>query len=198
MIVHINGWPGVGKYTIGKVLSERLGARFIHNHLLHDVALVCTGLDDDDRWHLYEKIRSAAYDALASRPSNEIFVMTNALCYGVAREVDAWNKVVDLAISRSVRLIPVILRADTETIARRIASENRSDMKLTDPAVLRKMISEYILQVPDVPETIELDVSEYSIEEAAEEMHSRVKAAEKIAKPASIRHNSLIIGVGGK
>ena len=125
MIVHLNGWPGVGKYAIGKVLSVKLGARFVHNHLLHDVALACAGHGDDDRWPLYEKIRSAAYDTLAKRPSNEIFVMSNALCNGVAREIEAWSKVVDLAISRSVRLIPVILRADIETIARRISSDNR-------------------------------------------------------------------------
>src|SRR6202011_2120341 len=34
MIVHLNGWPGAGKKTIGEALSMLLGARFIHNHLL--------------------------------------------------------------------------------------------------------------------------------------------------------------------
>ncbi|WP_284388078.1 hypothetical protein [Devosia yakushimensis] len=39
MIIHLNGWPGVGKLTIGRLLAADLGARFIHNHLLHDVAI---------------------------------------------------------------------------------------------------------------------------------------------------------------
>jgi broad-specificity NMP kinase len=42
MIIDINGWPGVAKMTIGEALSRLLNARFIHNHLLHDVAVVPT------------------------------------------------------------------------------------------------------------------------------------------------------------
>ena len=191
MIVHLNGWPGVGKYTIGKDLSGKLGARFIHNHVLHDVSFACAGRGDDDRWPLYEKVRAAAYGVLARRPLNEVFVMTNALCYGVTREVEAWNKVVDLAISRSARLIPVILHADTETIVRRISSDNRSDMKLTDPGTVQNMISTHTLQIPEVPETIELDVSDYSVEEAANEILLRVKKVEILARPASAEHKLL-------
>ena len=40
MIIHLNGWPGAGKKTIGEALS----ARFIPNHLLRDVALVCADI----------------------------------------------------------------------------------------------------------------------------------------------------------
>ena len=191
MIIHINGWPGVGKYTIGKELAKRIEARFIHNHLLHDVAFACTGRTDADRWPLYEQIRSAAYEALSRRPSSEVFVMTNALCNGVTREVDAWGKVVDLAMSRSARLIPVILRADTESIARRSLSDNRSSMKLKDPIALRDMISKYTLQVPDVLETLEVDVSDYSVGDATNEILAHVIENEKIAKPTTLQHNLL-------
>ena len=191
MIVHINGWPGVGKYTIGKELSKKLGARFIHNHLLHDISFACAGRGDEDRWPLYEKVRLAAYDVLERRPASETFVMTNALCYGVDKEVEAWSKVVDLAISRSALLIPVILRADTETIARRVSSNNRLDMKLKDPVYLREMVSKYSLQVPDVPEVVEVEVSKSSAEEAADEILFRVKEAAKSAKPASAQHKLL-------
>ena len=191
MIVHINGWPGVGKYTIGKELSKKLGARFIHNHLLHDISFACAGRGDEDRWPLYEKVRLAAYDVLERRPASETFVMTNALCYGVDKEVEAWSKVVDLAISRSALLIPVILRADTETIARRVSSNNRLDMKLKDPVYLREMVSKYSLQVPDVPEVVEVEVSKSSAEEAADEILFRVKEAANSAKPASAQHKLL-------
>lgn len=64
LTVHLNGWPGVGKLTVGRVLAERLGARPIDDHLLHDVAIRCTGLADPGRWPLYEKVRQAAYEAL--------------------------------------------------------------------------------------------------------------------------------------
>lgn len=50
LVVHLNGWPGVGKLTIGRALAERLNARLIDNHLLHDAAIACAGLDDPQRW----------------------------------------------------------------------------------------------------------------------------------------------------
>src|SRR5687768_3965196 len=107
MIVHLNGWPGAGKKTIGAVLSRKLNARFIHNHLLHDVAIACAGRDGPDRWQLYEVFRSAAYAALARRPRSEVFVFTNALCEDAPREQEAWRHVVDLAMTRNVPLVPV-------------------------------------------------------------------------------------------
>ena len=119
MIVHLNGWPGVGKQTTGRALAASLGARFIHNHLLHDVAIVCAGFGDPDRWPLYERIRATAYKALARRPAAEIFVMTNGLCVNAPREREAWAHVVDLAMRRAVPLIPVVLEADTDEICRR-------------------------------------------------------------------------------
>ena len=33
-IIHINGWPGTGKLTVGRLLAERLGARLVDNHTL--------------------------------------------------------------------------------------------------------------------------------------------------------------------
>jgi len=91
MIVHINGWPGVGKRTVGEVRSKKLNARFIHNHLLHDVAIVCAGLSSEDRWDLYDTVQRAAYVTLARRPRSEAFVMTNALCTASSREQVAWR-----------------------------------------------------------------------------------------------------------
>src|SRR5262249_61511718 len=46
VIVHLNGWPGVGKQTIGRILAQRINARFIHNHLLHAVGILCAEPDE--------------------------------------------------------------------------------------------------------------------------------------------------------
>ena len=109
MIVHLNGWPGVGKLTVATILADRLGARLIDNHLLHDVAIRCAGIDDPARWPLYEAVRAAAYQVLAERPRSEILVMTNALCAGAPRECEAWRHVVDLAEARAAPLVLVLL-----------------------------------------------------------------------------------------
>ncbi len=136
MIIHLNGWPGVGKKTIGSILADRLHARFIHNHLLHDVAIVCTGLNDPDRWILYDAVRQAAYASLSKRPCTEVFVMTNALCKNTPRELKAWRDIVELATSRNVPLVPIVLEATVDELSRRLQSAERIGKKLTDHAEL--------------------------------------------------------------
>ncbi len=168
MIVHLNGWPGVGKKTIGEQLARRLGARFIHNHLLHDVAIACAGIGDPGRWPLYEAIRRAAYDALAARPREETFVMTNALCAGAPHERAAWSHVVDLAAQRRARLVPVVLEAELAEHERRLRSPDRIGRKLTDPAALHSFLECDAIQKPAAPELLVLDVTALSPDAAAE------------------------------
>jgi len=187
MIVHLNGWPGVGKKTIGRVLAGMLSARFIHNHLLHDVAITCAGFNGADRWPLYEAVRAAAYGALERRPASEPFVMTNGLCVNTPRERTAWGHIVDLAIARNVPLIPVVLDADDNELVRRVTSTGRVGNKLSDGVVLRDMLKSDVLQRPAVSELIELDVTRLSAEEAAAEIAARVRVLGTLA-PATPRH----------
>jgi broad-specificity NMP kinase len=187
LIVHLNGWPGVGKKTIGRILAERLGARFIHNHVLHDVAIVCAGFDGPDRWALYETVRAAAYDALARRPATEPFVMTNGLCVNAPRERKAWGHIVELAMARNAPLVPVVLHAEIDELARRVASNDRVGAKLSDAVALRDMVATDTLQRPAVDELIEIDVTRLSAAQAAEEIATRLRALGPLA-PATPRH----------
>jgi hypothetical protein len=43
--------------------------------------------------------------------------MTNALFKDAPRELDAWRHVVELAISRNVPLVPVVLEAELDEIS---------------------------------------------------------------------------------
>ncbi len=166
MIVHLNGWPGVGKKTIGEALARRTGAQFIHNHLLYDVAIACAGISDPGRWLLYEEVRRAAYDALAARPQEETFVMTNALCAGAPHEHAAWSHVVDLATRRRVRLIPVVLEAELAENERRLQAPDFIARKLADLAALRSFTECDVIQRPDIPDLLVLNVTALSPDEA--------------------------------
>ena len=187
MIVHLNGWPGVGKKTIGDLVSKKLEARFIHNHVLHDVSFACAGYGDIDRWPLYEKVRSAAYEVLKGRPSHEVFVMTNALCKDVTREIDAWGHVVDLAMHRKVPLIPIVLTASLTENEKRVASPERVN-KLQDPKYLREMVGKYDIQSPSVPETKAFDVTQLSAMDAANEVVDYVNNISTQCMPATTKH----------
>jgi gluconate kinase len=188
MIVHLNGWPGAGKKTIGETLSKMLDARFIHNHLLHDVAIVCAGFESEYRWELYETIRSAAYKVLARHPPMEIFVMTNALCNDFPREELAWKHVVELAITRDVPLVPVVLEISNSENIRRLQSPDRIGQKMTDVAALRQWFDKYSIQRPDVPELIVVDVSDLSPEQAADTILVRLNLLRPALQPATLQH----------
>jgi gluconate kinase len=189
MIVHLNGWPGAGKRTIGSLLAKRLGARFIHNHLLHDVAIACTGFSDPCRWVLYEQVRAAAYKILSERPLEEAFVMTNALCKNAPREREAWRHVVELAMSRNVPLVPVVLEVAAEENIRRVQSAERVGKKMTDPLELQDYFASDELQFPLVPDLLVLDVTHLKPEEAAEQIEHRLKLTQ--SQPASSMHLQL-------
>ena len=193
MIVHLNGWPGVGKLTIARLLAQRLQARLVDNHLLHDVAIRCTGINDPARWPLYETVRAVAYQVLADRPRSETFVMTNALCLGAPREREAWRHVVALAEARAVPLVPVVLEADETALLARVQSPERRGRKLADTAALAAMIRSDRLLKPDVPERLDLDTSALGPEEAtaAIEAHFSSLAARGYLVPAGARHLTL-------
>ena len=188
MIVHINGWPGVGKRTVGEVLCKKLNARFIHNHLLHDVAIVCAGLSSADRWDLYDTVQRAAYATLARRPRAEVFVMTNALCTASSREQVAWRQVVELAMARNVPLVPIVLETTAEENIRRLQSPERLGNKMTDPSLLREFMTADTIQRPDVPELLVLDASALAPEQAAERICSHLDTIRAGLRPATLQH----------
>jgi len=188
MIVHLNGWPGVGKLTVARLLAPRLQARLIDNHLLHDVAIRCAGIDDPARWPLYEAIRAAAYRVLAERPRAETFVMTNALCVGSPRECESWRQVVTLAETRAVPLVPVVLEADDVVLRSRVQRLERQGRKLTDPNALVEMIRCDRLLKPDVPERLDLDTTHLAAAAAVAAIEAHLLAVRGQLAPANARH----------
>ncbi|MBW4034966.1 MAG: hypothetical protein HIU90_05795 [Proteobacteria bacterium] len=188
MIIHLNGWPGVGKKTVGAVLSHHFGARFIDNHCLHDPALACAGYGDPARFPLYEIVRDACYAVLQAKPRSEVFVMTNALTVNADRELEAWQAVVTLAIARQVPLVPIILTAERDELLRRVALPHRGPRKLTDPADLAQYLETTQIQVPDVVETLCLDVTALVPSEAADIIVQHISDLGHAVAPAGMRH----------
>ncbi len=191
MIIHLNGWPGAGKRTIGTILAEALNARFIHNHLLHDVGIVCAGFDSPDRWTVYENVRYAAYTALMKRPPTEVFVMTNALCKTAPRELQAWHHVVDLALSRGVPLVPVVLEVEATENIRRVQSADRVGKKMRDAAELQGFFAADTIQYPDVPETFAIDVTRLNPIESATRILGHLAQLRPALQPATHQHLQL-------
>lgn len=146
MIIHLNGWPGAGKFTVGRALARSLGGRLVDNHTLHNVAASLCDRDTREYWQMYYQVREIAYTRMRVMPASEVFVMTNALTRESEREIEAWNAVKQLASDRSDILIAVTLICSLEENVRRIQNQDRAaHRKLTDAEPLIAWHSEFSL-----------------------------------------------------
>jgi hypothetical protein len=141
MIIHLNGWPGAGKLTVGRELAGMLGARLLDNHTLHNVAAALCDRGTAAYWELYGKVRTLAYDRLRELPMTETAVMTNALTREAPHEVEAWQEVLRLVADRGDILIAVTLLCEPEENLWRVQqAERRLFRKLTDPRPLAEWL----------------------------------------------------------
>lgn len=140
MIVHLNGWPGAGKLTVGRELARLLNARLVDNHTLHNVALATCDIHSEERWQVYHAVRDIAYARLRELPLDEAIVLTNALTREAPREIEAWATVKKLALDREDSLFAITLDCSLEENLRRVQSEDRVDnRKLASPDQVRQL-----------------------------------------------------------
>jgi shikimate kinase len=175
MIVHINGWPGVGKLTVGREVARKLGCRMLDNHTLHDVAIRLCGHSSPDRWKLYYQVRDVAYRWIQTMPAGQTLVMTNALLNESEREREAWAAVKKLAGDRGATLASIILDCSLEENVRRLGSEDRRHRKMIDPIPLTEWRAQYTLLTDDATHSLRVDTTERSPEQAADEIVAFVR-----------------------
>ena len=84
-IVALIGFAGTGKYTIGRELCERTGARLIHNHLINNPIFSVVNADGVTPlpagvWDRVKEIREVVYQAIRElSPAEMSFVITTEL-----------------------------------------------------------------------------------------------------------------------
>jgi cytidylate kinase len=178
VIIHLNGWPGSGKLTVAREVARKLQARLLDNHTLHDVAGRLCDRHTPEYWELYYQVRDAAYKRVRALPTREVIVMTNALALESDREREAWAAVKALAATRGVPVVAVTLQCSLEENVRRIASEGRRHRKLTDPSPLIEWRSTLTLLVDRTVRTLNLDNTNLSPEQAADEIVKFVRLLE--------------------
>ncbi|ANM09398.1 MULTISPECIES: AAA family ATPase [unclassified Rhizobium] len=166
-IVHINGWPGTGKLTVGRLLAKSLGARLVDNHMLLNPAEALFGRSNPLHASLREQVRRAVFDHAARADPAESFVFTDALADDEHdRAMFSWYP--DLAAARGADLVAVLLDCAPEENARRLVSPGRSEaLKLTDPARLQQLRATYKLLRGLAEHTVEIDTTKLSPEETA-------------------------------
>lgn len=78
MIIHLNGYPGVGKLTVGRILARRLGGRLLDNHAIYDVAFALAEFRSPAWDRLARGVRDVAFQGVEALSPQVPVITTNA------------------------------------------------------------------------------------------------------------------------
>lgn len=177
MIIHISGCPGVGKLTVGRLISDALGARLVDNHSIYNLAFALAEPKSEDYFAILREVRATAFKWMLALPAGTPIVLTNAHFADSAWGNENWEEMRRLARARDSRLFVVILDCEVAENDRRIASPDRIlRRKLTDPTKFfaaregRKLI-DY-----GGDETLHIDTTLLSAEQTGERVLQWVRA----------------------
>ena len=168
MVVLI-GFAGTGKYTIGRELCERTGAKLVDNHLINNPIFKVINADGVTRlptavWDKVKEIRRTVYEAIQDLSPPEMgFVFTLELRESNPEDQIAFWDLAQLAAARQSRFVPIRLICGVEELCRRVADPARVAMlKEISPELARKKMAEdSVLNVPH-PNQRTLDVTKRS------------------------------------
>ena len=174
-IIYLLGFPGTGKYTIAKTICEAdSGFKLVDNHLINIplFSLIETNGSTplpERIWENISKIWDAVLDTITHiAPKDYSFVLTNALTEQNPNDKLWFDRVKQGASKRGATFLPVRLLCSVEEMERRIIQPERAArMKETNPKSPQHNAENYEIFKPEHPETLTLDVSDLSPEEAA-------------------------------
>ncbi|HEY8614882.1 AAA family ATPase [Phenylobacterium sp.] len=135
VLIHINGYPGAGKLTLGRRLAEAIGGKLVDNHSIYNLALALTEMKSPAYFETLRAVRVIAFQRVLELPPLTPVVVTNAHMTDSDWGNENWDAWADLARQRGARLLVVVLDCQADELDRRIASPERAARrKLTDPA----------------------------------------------------------------
>ncbi len=178
MIVHLLGFPGVGKSTIARALATQAksaGVKLVvvDNHQTSNVVLGVVQADGVHAvppgvWARVAEIREIQYRAIEElSPPEWSFAFTNVLVESDPMSSIVIARLTDLALARSTNYVPVMLNCNPLELRRRVPSPDRVGRhKWIDPDAVAAFASSERLVRPSSP-TIDVDVTDLSIDESA-------------------------------
>ncbi|MEL6376217.1 MAG: AAA family ATPase [Pseudomonadota bacterium] len=171
MIIVLNGYPGVGKLTIGRKLAKLLEARLVDIHTLYNLAFALTEFRTAEFYEAVRHTEQIADDLIETLPKDVPVVFTTVLTGKSAWVTEEWQRFCRRG-DRRPPLVMVHIVCDLEENVRRIQSpERKGKGKLQGADVaLRNHASKEQLIGADLDNTLVLDVTSLKPEEAAQEI----------------------------
>jgi len=142
-VFYLIGPPGVGKYTVGKIIAERTAAKLVDNH--YSINPIFGLIEQDGRtplpaqvWQHVGNVRSAVLETVATlSPRDWNFVFTHAASDDPS-DADTCREILSAAERRGAKVIVARLACAPDELARRVLSpERRLRMKESDPDAAR-------------------------------------------------------------
>ena len=177
MIIVLNGYPGVGKLTIGRELAKLLRARLVDIHTLYNLAFALTEFRTPEFRETVRRVEEIADDLIAALPSEIPVIFTTVLTGETEWAMEEWQRFEERSIQRPP-LVVVHIACDLDENIKRIQSpERKGKGKLQDAEVVRRNhASSGPLIGGDLPNTLRLNVTALKPEEAAEKIANHCSA----------------------
>jgi hypothetical protein len=184
-VVHLLGFPGTGKRTIGAALVDmvpRDDHRFVlvDNHLTSKAFLAAIDTDptqpvDPEIWTYVGAARAHVLAAItAMAPPGWSYVFTNYVVTDVPSE--SIPRLRALAAARASTYVPVVLHcAEAEHRDRVVGPDRAEHRKWLDADGVMADVATRTLVRPDSPHLLDLDVTDLSPTAAAEQVLTHVR-----------------------
>jgi predicted kinase len=174
MMVMINGFPGVGKLTIARLLAAKLDARLLDNHTIFNPANALFRRDNPLWSSLRHALTSAVHDHLARDTSAKPIIMTGSFGDSPADQT-AYASVIGVAQKRNCPFVAITLTAHIDENARRLSTPERAERhKLVDEAALRDLYSRATLLQPIGVPHVALDVTSLTPAQSAAALYDAI------------------------
>lgn len=185
-IVHLLGYPGTGKRTIGAALVgsvPRDDHRFVlvDNHLTSQPVLAALDHDttrgiDPQVWAYVHDVRAPVLSAIEEMaPPGWSYVFTSYIVE--EKPSPTIGRLHDLTVARASVYVPVLLHCDGDERRRRVVGDDRAaQYKWTNPDAVMEDVDRLTLFRPDSPHLLDLDVTDLTPPEAAAQVLAHVQA----------------------
>jgi predicted kinase len=159
MVIHINGWPGAGKYTVGRLVAQELGARLVANHSICAPGFCVADFGTPTFFDVVRQVRAIVFEEMEKAPPAESFVWTSVLIEG-DDDAGRFDRIREIAARRGSFFLGVTLNCALEEIQKRMNTANRADRNsLTDAEMLRSLHDAYELLGPRDGAALDLDTT---------------------------------------